>query len=201
MIQIRPARVIDLPGVGAVLSEAFGDKLQTIFGRQPQKIQTLLEAMYAGPIQRGYDGVFVADMDGRVVGTTVVQPTYTPQENRLFENIAVRELGLPRMLRASFLLWLLGHNAEPDEAYISDVGVVLECRGEGIGQRLMEHAEDWARYYRYQRLTLWVAEDNAPAIHLYEKTGFSMSRTRSSLLTRLAFGIRRWRFMEKLLEE
>jgi ribosomal protein S18 acetylase RimI-like enzyme len=201
MNQIRPARMVDLPGVGAVLAEAFSDKLRIIFGSQPEKIQTLLEAMYAGPVQRGYDGVLVADLDGRVVGTTVIQPTYTPQENRLFESIAVRELGLPRMLRASFMLWLLGHNAEPDEAYISDVGVASDCQGQGIAQEIMQYADNWAYQRGYKRLTLWVAESNAPAIHVYEKTGFSVIRTRSSWLTRLVFGIRRWHLMEKRLDE
>jgi ribosomal protein S18 acetylase RimI-like enzyme len=200
MIQIRPARVVDLPGVAAVLADAFDEKLQIIFGQQPRKIHTLLEAMYTGPVQRGYDGVLVADLDGRVVGTTVIQPTYTPQENRLFESIAVRELGLPRMLRASFMLWLVGYNAEPDEAYVSDVGVASDCRGEGIGQWLMQYAEAWALERDYRRLTLWVAETNATAIHVYEKTGLDVVRTRSSLLTRLAFGVRRWYFMEKRLE-
>ncbi len=201
MIRIRPARVVDLPGVGVVLAEAFSDKLRIIFGSQPDKIQTLLEAMYAGPVQRGYDGVLVADLDGRVVGTTVIQPTYTPQENRIFESIAVRELGLPRMLRASFMLWLLGHSAEPDEAYISDVGVAADCQGHGIAQEIMRYVDQWAWERGYKRLTLWVAESNVIAVHVYEKAGFSVIRTRSSWLTRLVFGLRRWYLMEKRLDE
>jgi len=103
------------------------------------------------------------------------------------------------MLRAAFMLWLLSHKPEPDEAYISDLGVASDCQGEGIGGQLMAHAEGWARAHGRARLTLWVSADNARAIHLYEKAGLAVSRTRSSWLTRLTYGIRRWYFMEKSL--
>lgn len=198
MIEIRSARAMDLPGVAAVLREAFSDKMRVIFGGQPHKVQTLLEAMYAGPIQRGYDGIFVAEQDGRIVGTLVVQPVYyTAQENRIIEGLAARELGLPRMLWASFALWLVSHTPNDGEAYVSDVAVAPEVQGQGIGSRLMQHAEHWAYSHSQQRLTLWVAATNPGAIHVYEKAGYSIQRTRTNLLTRLVYGIRKWHFMEK----
>jgi ribosomal protein S18 acetylase RimI-like enzyme len=200
MIHIRSARVVDLPGVAVVLQEAFSDKMRVIFGNSPAKARALLEAVYTGPVQRGYDGVIVAEMDGRIVGTLVVEPIFhTQQENRLVENLAVRELGLPRALRAAFLLWLFSHEPEPGEAYISDVGVAPDCQGLGIGQGLMAYAEEWALEHERTRLSLWVAESNSMAIHVYEKAGYAIRRTRSSLLTRLAFGIRHWYFMERSL--
>jgi ribosomal protein S18 acetylase RimI-like enzyme len=200
MIHIRSARVVDLPGVAVVLQEAFSDKMRIIFGNSPEKTRVLLEAVYTGPVQRGYDGVIVAEQDGRIVGTLVVEPIFhTQQENRLVENLAVRELGLPRALRAAFLLWLFSHQPESGEAYISDVGVAPDCQGAGIGQWLMEYAEEWALDHNRTRLALWVAESNSRAVHVYEKAGYAITQTRSSLLTRLAFGIRYWYFMEKPL--
>ena len=49
-----------------------------------------------------------------------------------------------RMLRAAFLLWLIGYHPKPGEAYISDVGVAEEHQNEGVGQQMMEQAELWA---------------------------------------------------------
>ncbi|MCP4707932.1 MAG: hypothetical protein GY869_04840 [Planctomycetes bacterium] len=93
MVKVRAAREVDLPGVAAVLQDAFSDKMRVIFGDQPAKVRTVLEAIYTGPVRRGYDGVLVAECDGRVVGTLLVEPmNYTPEENRIFENIAMREL-------------------------------------------------------------------------------------------------------------
>jgi ribosomal protein S18 acetylase RimI-like enzyme len=200
MIKVRSARMVDLPGVAVVLQDAFSDKTRVIFGDQPAKVRTLLEAIYTGPVRRGYDGVLVAELDGRIVGTLLVEPmNYTPEESRIFENTAIREFGIPRMLIAAFLLWLIGHRPGAGEAYISDVAVATDCQGQGVGQRLMQHAEEWARSHGRRQLTLWVAASNAPAIHVYKKSGLSITTTRSSWLTRLTFGIRHWHFMEKQL--
>jgi ribosomal protein S18 acetylase RimI-like enzyme len=200
MIRVRSARLADLPGVAMVLEDAFNDKMRVIFGKQPEKTRALLENIYTGPVQRGYDGVLVAEQDGRIVGTLLIEPMHhTPQENRVFVHIATRELGMPRVFMASFLLWLVGHKPEPGEAYISDVGVATDSQGQGIGQELLYYAEQWALNRPCERLTLWVAATNERALYVYEKAGFSVKRTRSSWLTRLAFGIRHWYFMEKPL--
>ncbi|NLF74978.1 MAG: GNAT family N-acetyltransferase [Chloroflexi bacterium] len=202
MIRVRSARAVDLPGVAAVLEDAFSAKLRVMVSPQPEKVRALIEMSYTGPVQRGYDGLLVAERDGRIVGTLLVGPMYyTPQENRAIEHYAVRALGMPRMLRAAFLLWLISHRAEPGEAHVTDVAVARDYQAQGIGQLLMEYAERWARDHDRARLTLWVAESNQRAIHVYEKAGFSVARTRSNLLTRFFFGIRRWHFMEKRLDQ
>jgi ribosomal protein S18 acetylase RimI-like enzyme len=64
----------------------------------------------------------------------------------------------------------------------------------------MGQAEQWAREHNRERMTLFVAATNERAIHVYEKAGFTITRTRSNLLTGLFFGIQRWHFMEKPLK-
>lgn len=200
MLTIRSAREVDLPGVAVVLHDAFEEKMHLIFGDQPAKIRTVLEAIYTGPVRRGYDGVLVAELEGRIVGTLLIEPmNFTTQESQRFERVAINQFGLPRMLWAAFLLWLIGHRPGPRDAHISDVGVLTEYRGEGVGLRLMEAAEQWAHDHQRARLTLWVAASNQPAHHLYEKCGFTVDESRSSWLTRLTFGIQHWDFMEKPL--
>jgi len=198
--QVRSARMVDLPGVAAVLQEAFSEKMKIIFSDQPEKVRSILEAAYSGPVRRGYSGVLVAERAGRIVGSLLIEPMYyTQRESRTFEHFAVRELGTVRMLWASFMLWILGHRPAPDEAYISDLGVACDCQGEGIGTQLLEEAEVWASSHGRKRLTLWVAATNERAIHIYEKAGFRITRSRRSIITRTAFGIHRWYFMEKEL--
>ncbi|MBN2305082.1 MAG: GNAT family N-acetyltransferase [Anaerolineae bacterium] len=202
MIRMRSARTVDLPGVAAVLQDAFSDKMRVLFGSQPARVRRLLEALYTGPVERGYDGVLIAEQDGRVLGTLTIEPMhFTAQERRAFESLAFQELGMLRMLRTSFLLWLLAHDPGPGEAYISDVGVASDCQDQGVGQRLMDYAEQWARSHDYTRLTLWVAGTNARAIHVYQKSGFAIVDNKSSWLLRFGFGIRHWHFMEKVLSD
>ncbi len=202
--EVRAARATDLPGIAAVLQDAFSDKMRVIFGHKPEDVSAALEALYQGPVMRGYDGILVAERAGRIVGTLLIEPMqYTEAEMAAFERFSVRELGLLRTLRASFMLWVIGLNHQPGdgEAYISDLGVAADCRGEGVGTLLMQSAEVWARRHQRDRLTLWTAESNGHARALYEKTGFTLARTRRSLLARLFFGIAQWHFMEKRLTE
>ncbi len=201
MLRIRSARVVDLPGVAAVLCEAFSVKLRTVFGNQPERIQRLLEAVYSGPVRRGYDGLLVAEVDGRIVGTLVIEPVmHTTTENRTFESLALRELGMPRLLWAAFALWLLSHTPQEGDAHIGDVGVAADYQGRGIGQQLMQHAAAWAREHDRRRLTLWVAGTNARAIHVYENVGYRVIETRASWLARWVYGIRHWHLMAQSLD-
>ncbi len=56
--------------------------------------------------------------------------------------------------------------------YISEVAVAPDFEGRGVGHRLLETAEDWARSKGYSLLTLYVFAGNAHARHIYEKSGF-----------------------------
>lgn len=202
--EVRPARPVDLPGIAAVLEDAFSDKMRIIFSNKPHEVRAVLEALYHGPVTRGYDGILVAERAGRIIGTLLIEPMdFTPAELAAFERASVRELGLLRTLRAAFKLWVIGlnHKPGPAEAYISDLGVVADCRDEGVGSLLLQRAEAWAREHHRTRLTLWVAANNERALHVYQKAGFTIVKTRRSLLTRLFFGIARWHLMEKRLAE
>lgn len=55
---------------------------------------------------------------------------------------------------------------------VSNVAVLPEYRGRGIGGRLMDAAVDWARERRARRLILQVRTDNAVAVGLYRRRGF-----------------------------
>ena len=175
--KVRSARLVDLPGVAATLQDAFSDKMKIIFNRDPSKVQALLEASYTGPVQRGYDGILVAEQDGRIIGTLVIEPIYyTTREARNFENLAIRELGLLRMLWTSFMLWLVAHAAEPARR----TSATFAC------------SEHQARHRPCRRTRGEMGDRaRAPAPHAvgrrperardphYEKAGFQQTRSRS----------------------
>lgn len=52
------------------------------------------------------------------------------------------------------------------------LGVARECRGKGVGRRLMAEAIVRARAFALEKLELEVFADNEPAIHLYQQFGF-----------------------------
>jgi ribosomal protein S18 acetylase RimI-like enzyme len=55
--------------------------------------------------------------------------------------------------------------------YISDLAVVKEFEGRGVGRILLETAEDWTRSNGYALLTLYVFAGNTRARQVYENMG------------------------------
>lgn len=58
-------------------------------------------------------------------------------------------------------------------AFISSVSVLAECHGQGIAYTLIEQCIVQARLSGFQCMELEVGRDNAPAIKLYSRIGFS----------------------------
>jgi len=59
------------------------------------------------------------------------------------------------------------------EIHLMDIALLPECRGAGIGSRLVQDLQDEARAKK-QSIVLYVEVFN-PAIHLYERLGFARS--------------------------
>jgi len=72
-------------------------------------------------------------------------------------------------------LWL-EHEAVQDVALIKDICVEPEARRLGIGRRLMEEAEAFARLHGAERITLQVTATNEPAVALYRSLGYEVER-------------------------
>jgi ribosomal protein S18 acetylase RimI-like enzyme len=64
------------------------------------------------------------------------------------------------------------------EAIIDNLGIKTDRRRQGIGQKLMEAAQEWARQQRASRVQLTVWEFNVGAIAFYESLGYeTLSRS------------------------
>jgi ribosomal protein S18 acetylase RimI-like enzyme len=68
--------------------------------------------------------------------------------------------------------------AERDEYYISNVGVLPEYRGRGLGRQIMGFAEERARAADLGKCSLAVDETNSGAIRFYERLGYKIVFTR-----------------------
>jgi GNAT superfamily N-acetyltransferase len=64
-------------------------------------------------------------------------------------------------------------------------GVWVEpaLRGQGLGRRLVDSVLDWAAIAGADRIELWVAEPNAPALRMYQSMGFEDTADRQPLLS------------------
>ncbi len=59
-----------------------------------------------------------------------------------------------------------------DGAFLADIAVLPEYRKKGLGKYLLTNAMKEAAAARKKRMTLWVSEDNKPALTLYSSLGF-----------------------------
>lgn len=59
-------------------------------------------------------------------------------------------------------------------AYIDDIAVEAEYRGEGIGRALMQHAIEWARAKGFPGTMLETQDNNVAGCRLYARCGFEL---------------------------
>lgn len=57
--------------------------------------------------------------------------------------------------------------------WVEDLVVAEDCRGLGIGRRLLEHLETWAIRNGLSRLQLLADRNNGPALGFYERLGWA----------------------------
>ena len=85
---------------------------------------------------------------------------------------------------------------EQDGAELISMWVSPTARGRGVGDRLIEEVERWAREHGARTLRLSVMPDNSRAAVLYERHGFTDTGEPGDLLPD---GVRRERVMAKSL--
>ncbi|MDZ5471477.1 GNAT family N-acetyltransferase [Bacillus sp. 31A1R] len=59
-----------------------------------------------------------------------------------------------------------------EQGYVSSIAVAKEGEGKGVGRKLMEKAEEWAKSKGYQQLVLNVFDKNERALKMYQQLGF-----------------------------
>lgn len=75
------------------------------------------------------------------------------------------------------------NDQEKRVAYITSVSVLKEWMSKGIAARLMSRCIEHAKASGMRQVSLEVASDNAPAIRLYEKSGFVAGKVNAPFVT------------------
>lgn len=70
------------------------------------------------------------------------------------------------------LAWAKVDAVNPCNVNLFQMWVAPECRGQGIGGRLLDHASRWARSTGATWLSLGVTCGDTPALRLYSRAGF-----------------------------
>jgi len=115
-----------------------------------------------------YTNAYVAIDDDAITGMLLGYQLPNPYETGSLDEI-------PSVVRPLVEL----ESLVPGSWYVNAVATEPEYRGQGVGRKLMEWAEQVARSSGAGALSLIVAEENAGAKRLYEKLGYQVIARRS----------------------
>lgn len=96
---------------------------------------------------------WVAELNGRLVGTVAVRGPKPASERYIADT--------PPPLYTT-----------PGTAILSQLAVRPDCRGMGLGERLMNAAESWAAAHGFTAIALDTAGPAAQLQHLYQRRGY-----------------------------
>ena len=174
-ITIRPARPDDAPLAAAVFRLSLGAFGDYLLGREGRATEIVFMRLFSADAGRfGYGRASVAELNRHPLGLLLSFPA--AEITRL--NWSVVKY-LPRALgwelfgfAARLLAFANVKEAEVDEYYISNIGVLPAAQGQGLGKHLLAHAEEQARTHQLTKVSLMVAIENHPAQRLYKRSGF-----------------------------
>lgn len=181
-VLIRAARPDDVDLAVPMLRASMGGLANYLFDDPRRTLDEYLAGMYKLDGHRfSWTVSFVAEDDGKAVGYLLCYPG---RDLSGLQAAFLRKFpGLfgwgdtLRLIRRALPL-LNAPEAEADEFYVSNVGVLSEFRNHACGARLMAFAEARARLAQLMKCSLAVDETNTSAIRLYERLGYQIVFTR-----------------------
>ncbi|MDO5848046.1 MAG: GNAT family N-acetyltransferase [Methanobrevibacter sp.] len=79
-----------------------------------------------------------------------------------------------KLLAIDILDYFVLCDVEKDDLHVADLAISSECRGKGIGKKVLDTVIEYARKNNFKRVTLDADFRNEGAKRLYEKIGFEV---------------------------
>ena len=165
-----------------VLYEAFANKFRIGFSNADDLVRLFRASVDT-------NSCLTAIVNGRLSGILAIK---TKERNfyELGTSALFTTFWPPKTARVVFNLGLLtlGDSIASDEFKVDSIAVNSASRGLSTGTALMLKAEEKARSLGKRNMSLQVLGDNTGAIRLYQRLGYTITRTERGFLVRLAVG-------------
>lgn len=179
---IQPATPEMAPIAAELIYLTMGKMADYLFGvGDPWKARDVLKYLFKNKNNRfSHQFTDVAISSGNIIGLMV---SYSVRTMKSLEFPMAYQLALKHGLFRFFqflmrALPLSGiQEAGRDEYFISNIAVLPSFQGQGIGKQLLFQAEETARKFGFQKLSLTVDVENGQAQKLYDWTGFRILET------------------------
>lgn len=180
-ISIRPARPDDAPLAAAIIRLSLGALGDYLFGSEGRNTEIALMRLFSSDAGRfGYSLAHVAELNRRPLGLLLSFPA----AEMMHLNLSVVRY-LPRALDwdmfgffARSFAFANVKEADAEEYYVSNIGVLPAAQGQGLGKRLLLHADEQARALGLKKVSLMVALENHIAQRLYKRNGYKIVFTK-----------------------
>lgn len=184
MIEIRRAAPDDAEAAIPLILSSGPDAYEYVFSLPGRPAAEFLAfAFRDGRGFAGYRNHQLAVRDGRVIGSGAF---YALPEHHRYSREALAQatrhygmIGAVRIVRQSLPVGNMMPAPAPDALYVANLAVHADCRGQGVGARLLEQAVALARAADKAALELDVSVRNPRAQALYERTGFRVISERA----------------------
>lgn len=186
-IELQQASSSDALSVADLMIEAFPDKFGPILGDAVEPV--LHELFEALPIQLTTNTTLAYIEDEPVglirfgYGTSPFMVNVVRVVRACRRHFGLR-VAIDRYLKLMILE--LDPPRPSEELYLKTIGVSEPARGQGVGTRLVEHAEARAHELGYSAMSLLVMSDNLGAIRLYQRLGFDLGPIQRSRILKWA---------------
>ncbi|MCX7609309.1 MAG: GNAT family N-acetyltransferase [Anaerolineales bacterium] len=199
---LRPAVLADSHLAVTLIRLSMGAEMDWLFGQEAGlSADQVMTALY---LRRGnrfsWQFCQVAEMDGYPVGLLLAYPG---RKLFLMEVITALQLlgicGITATWRIVRRQRAYGNlvEARRDEFYLSNLGVLPEYQGQGLGGWLLEQMDIQARAAGLRKCSLLVARDN-PAVHLYRRHGYQIETTYTFPVPEIGHGVGFYRMVKSL---
>ena len=202
MIEIRNPTKQESVFLVDILLDTFSDKFSHIFNNDLEKGRSVITKFYEEITDKELTTYFIAVEDNSVLGAIHLTYHDAPESSDSVSSIVhiFQTLGIFRGISATVAFALMdSKDFNKNSCYVDFLGVLPTSQGKGIGSKLMEKANEFAKSKNFPLLSLSVIGRNTGAIRLYEKLGFKIIKKNSSILTRLLYGFSDFFYMEKTL--
>lgn len=177
-LKIRPAQASDAPFAASMIALSLHELADHLFQQHTNVIERMIAQLFARNAGRfGYKHTYIVEYETEPIGLLVVHRGEDVDRLNLetiFPLIAV--LGFTKAIGFIYRGIKLpgGKEAEDDEFFLSNLGILPSMQGRSFGTQLLAYAEELAHASGLKKCSLIVNWHNTNAKRLYERIGYQV---------------------------
>jgi ribosomal protein S18 acetylase RimI-like enzyme len=202
-VTFRPATSADIDRVLEIVNAVAGEEAVALMGSEKLALQYDEGLVRLDPIPNKSRITVFAQIGDHEVGVLQYQYGDAPHHSRVdVVKLLIKVLGpigFVRRFPAIYSRTTVDIEIPTDALHITNLHVEAAARGQDVGTKLLQWAEDEARRIGARHMTLTAIPTNVGGIRLYERFGFTITKTVTSASYEKHTGIPGRVFMEREL--